>query len=232
MKYWTAVHDGHQGIVKCRERARLSEWWLGWSSQLEAVVKNWQKCIENTNDHAEPLLPTEFPKRPWQKFASDLFELNGQMYLLVIYYFSRYIEIAKLFNTSSQSVINHLKSIFAIHGIPECFMSDGGPQYVSFVFKQFAQSYGFQHIVSSPRYAQSNGLAERGVQTIKMMLKKSDDPYIALLSYRATPLANGYNPAELLMGRKWQTLLLIAPKQLKPKLPNFRSLRENEKDVC
>jgi hypothetical protein len=44
-------------------------------------------------------------------------------------------------------------------------MSDGGPQYVSFVFKQFAQSYRFQHIVSSPRYAQSTGLAERGVQT-------------------------------------------------------------------
>ena len=151
------------------------------------------------------------------------------MYLLVIEYFSRYIEIAKLFNTSSQSVINHLKSIFARHGIPECFMSDGGQQYVSFVFKQFAQSYVFQHIVSSPRYAQLNGLAERGVQTIKMMLKNSD-PYIALLSYRATPLANENSPAELLMGRKLQTLLPIAPKQLKPKLPNFRSLRENEKE--
>jgi hypothetical protein len=32
------------------------------------------------------------------------------------------------------------------------------------------------------------------------------------------------------MGRKLQTLLPIAPKQLKPKLPNFRSLRENEKE--
>jgi hypothetical protein len=109
-------------------------------------------------------------------------------------------------------------------------MSDGGPQYVSFVFKQFAQSYGLQHIVSSPRYAQSNGLAERGVQTIKIMLKKSDSPYIALHSYSATPLANGYSPAELLMSRKLLTLLPIAPKQLKPNLPNFRSLRENEKE--
>jgi hypothetical protein len=54
------------------------------------------------------LLPTEFPKRPWQKVSSDLFELNRQMYLLVIDYFSKYIEIAKLFNTSSQSVINYL----------------------------------------------------------------------------------------------------------------------------
>jgi hypothetical protein len=73
-------------------------------------------------------------------------------------------------------------------------------------------------------------LAERGVQTIKIMLKKSDSPYIALLSYRATPLANGYSPAELLMSRKLQTLLPIAPKQLKPNIPNFRSLRENEKE--
>ena len=81
------VHDSHQGIVKCRERARSSVWWLGLSSQLEAVVKNCQKCIENKNDHAEPFLPAEFPKRPWQKVASDLFELNGQMYLLVIDYF-------------------------------------------------------------------------------------------------------------------------------------------------
>jgi hypothetical protein len=64
----------------------------------------------------------------------------------------------------------------------------------------------------------------------KMILKKSDDLYIALLSYRATPLTNGNSPAELLMGRKLQTLLPIAPKQLKPKLPNFRSLRENEKE--
>jgi hypothetical protein len=65
------------------------------------------------------------------------------MYLLVIDYFSKYIEIAKLFNTSSQSVINYLKSIFARHGILECFMSDGGPQYVYVVYK-FNLSGGFE----------------------------------------------------------------------------------------
>jgi hypothetical protein len=70
-----------------------------------------------------------------KKVASDLFELNGQMYLLVIDYFSRYTEIAKLFNRRSQSVMNHLKSIFARHGIRECVMFDGVPQYVSFFLK-------------------------------------------------------------------------------------------------
>ncbi|CAC5397532.1 unnamed protein product [Mytilus coruscus] len=75
------LDDGHQGIVKCRERAKSSVWWLGMSTIIENMVKRCQKCIENANNHAEPLLQPEFPKRPWQKLASDLFELKGQTYL-------------------------------------------------------------------------------------------------------------------------------------------------------
>jgi hypothetical protein len=56
---------------------------------------------------------------------------------------------------------------------------------------------------------------KRNILWSSVRYEKSDDPYIALLSYRATPLANGHSPAELLMGKKLQTLLPIAPKQLK-----------------
>ena len=37
------------------------------------------------------------------------------------------------------------------------------------------------------------------VRTIKDLLNKSDDPYLAILAYRSTPLENGYSPAELLI---------------------------------
>ena len=70
-----------------------------------------------------------FPTDHGTKFASDLFEHNKQSYLLVMDYCSRYIEIARLHCTSSNAVINHLKSIFARHGIPQTFISDNGPQY-------------------------------------------------------------------------------------------------------
>jgi len=78
-------------------------------------------------------------------------------------YFSRFFEISKLENTRSITVINHLKSIFARHGIPEVVRSDNGPQYASKELKTFTQKWGFKHITSSPHYPQGNGLAEKSV---------------------------------------------------------------------
>ena len=60
---------------------------------------------------------------------------------------------------------------------------------------------------SSPRYREANEEAERAEKTVKSLLKKEPDPYMALLAYRATPLQLGYSPSELLMGRKLQTIV-------------------------
>ena len=51
------------------------------------------------------------------------------------------------------------------------------------------------------------------------MLKKSKDPYLALMSCHATPLECGLSPAELLMRRKIRTTVLIFPKMLTPQSP-------------
>ena len=86
---------------------------------------------------------------------------------------------------------------FARHGFPEIVVSDNGPQYSSEAFTKFTHEYQFEHVTSSPYHPQSNGEAERAVQTVKRLLKKERDPYLALLSYRATPLECGYSPSEL-----------------------------------
>ncbi|VDH88954.1 Hypothetical predicted protein [Mytilus galloprovincialis] len=118
----------------------------------------------------------------------------------------------------------NMKSIFARHGIPEVLVSDNARYYTSSKFQEFAKSWEFKHITSSPRYQQSNGLAERTVQTVKQLLKKADyegkDPYMSILNFRNTPLDSDMpSPSQLLMGRRCKTKLPITKKLLRTEVP-------------
>ena len=63
---------------------------------------------------------------------------------------------------------------------------------------------------------------------MKNIAKKEHDPTKALLAYRSTPLASGYSPAELLMGRKIKSTIPIIPRHLIPQLPNQELFKEKE----
>ena len=143
-------------------------------------------------------MSTPLPDYPWQVVTTDLFELNGDKYVLVVDYFSRFPEVIKLSSTTSAVVIAAFKSLFSRFGIPEVVRSDNGPQFSSLDFAKFADLYGFQHLTSSPRYPQSNGDWQSMIQTVKQLFKKTpDDHHMVLLSYRAIPMPwCGLSPSE------------------------------------
>ena len=69
---------------------------------------------------------------------------------------------------------------------------------------------------SSPRFPQANGEAERAVRVLKEILRKNEEPHLALLTQRTTPLLNGLSPSQLLMGRRLRTRLPVIPSTLLP----------------
>ena len=225
------IHESHQGITKCRERAKTSVWWPGLSKQLEEVVYSCQTCSKLSNNTAEAAITSELPDRPWQKLAADMFELKGEPFLLVVDYYSRYVEVAKLTNTTSPSVIVHLKSMFARHGMPDYLVSDNGPQFAANTFAKFTEEYGFIHVTTSPRYPQANGEVERSVQTVKSLLKKSEDQYKALIAYRSTSLESGLSPAELLIGRRLRTRFQQSHSTFNQTGLTWRSLKKKMKKL-
>ncbi|UYV73303.1 K02A2.6-like [Cordylochernes scorpioides] len=226
------LHQGHFGINKCRSRAKESVWWLGISQEIERMVSSCTKCLKERKPKHEPLMPSEFPIRPWQKVGMDLFYLNGRWYLIVCDYYSRYPEISLLQNLTAQEVISRLKSIFARHGTPDTVRSDNGPQFQKVLgseFSKFSKEWSFKHITSSPKFPQSNGFIEAIIKNIKQSFKKEEDCYLTLQAYRTMPLESGYSPAELLMGRRLRTSVPAIESSLMPRYLDSEVLQEREK---
>jgi len=234
------IHAGHQGIQRCRLRANTAVWWPGISHEIENMVQQCHTCAQNANPRKQQVIATELPDYPWQKVATDLFHYKGVTYIAVVDYFSRYPEVQALKSTTSESIIKALKNVFSRHGIPEAVCSDNGPQYTSSKFAEFAISYDFKHVTSSPHFPQSNGQIKRTVQTVKRLFKESKDPHLALLVYRSTPFPwCKLSPAELLMGRRIYIYIYIYIRSNIPLLrdqltPNWKYLarfREHNKAV-
>ena len=226
------IHVGHMGIEKCRRRAREIIFWPGMSSEISDLVSKCTTCLEFKNSNQkEPMIPTPIPSRPWEIIATDLFSLDSINYILAVDYYSRYFEVGKLgSDTKSKTVIAHMKSMFARHGIPVEVKSDNGPQYSSYEFQEFAKNWGFVHTTSSPHYPQSNGLAEKAVNIVKNILKKAKedhkDPYLGLLEYRNTPIDGIGSPAQLLMGRRLRTTLPATHAHLQPSIINPKTVQK------
>ena len=153
-------------------------------------MKRCPECMKSQSPNASPLISTPLPYLYWQRIATDLFEWKKTNFLLLVDYYSRWIEIVWLDQITSASVVNHMRAIFSRYGVPETVITDNIPQYSSEAL-QFATEYGFHHMTSSPHHPQSIGEAERVVQTVNNLLRKAKYPYQAMLVYRSTPLPIG-----------------------------------------
>ena len=110
------IHSGHLEIQRCRLRAGNAVWWPGLVKQILSTVQNCHICSQKNPLVVEPMISLELQAYPWQRVNSDLFEMKGNKYLLVVDSFSRYPEVIQLpFTTTSTKVISVLKSVFARH---------------------------------------------------------------------------------------------------------------------
>ncbi|XP_054769307.2 uncharacterized protein K02A2.6-like [Lytechinus pictus] len=234
-----SLHAGHQGTTKTQLKARSCVYWDGLSKTIEQMVQSCQACNElQKAQQKEPLLQHEVPNYPWETVGTDLFHFEGDEYLVIVDYWSKFPVVRKIRGScTSSTVVRITKNIFSEQGIPLKIVSDNGPQFSSREYKSFTDQWNIQHVTSSPHYPQSNGLVERAIQTIKSTLKKvkmtGGDPDLALLCLRTTPIDSSLpSPAELLQGRKYRSNLPMKmhsdhQSEIKEKL---RQRQERQKD--
>ena len=144
------------------------------------------------------------------------------MLLVTVDAYSKWIDVQVVNSATSRNTIDHLRTLFATHGIPEVLVSDNGTPFTSTEFTEFTSRNGIRHIKTAPYHPSSNGLAERAVKTVKEGLKKCNvvgslNCQLArlLFQYRITPHSTtGTSPAELLFNRQIRSHLSQAQPDL------------------
>lgn len=100
-------------------------------------------------------------------------------------------------------------------------LSDNGPQVASKQLGAFAEGWSFNHVITSPRYPQSNGKVENAVKTVERLFEKCKESGVsefqAVLDWLNTPTEGmATSRAQRLMGRCCRTLLPTSESLLRP----------------
>ena len=207
-EYLSRLHEGHLSANKVQENAKQHMYWTGIDADIEDYTKRCQECIKRSQVPKEPLQPHDIPEGPWRKIGIDYFTFDGNSYVLICDYFSKFPFLYRA-KTSFWSLRDRLIDLFSIEGYPDEIVSDNGPPFQSKEFAKFLSGLGIKHTTSSPGYPRSNGFIERHIQTVKNMLSKSSNTRSfqeVLADLRTTRIGTGLpSPAEILHGRNLTT---------------------------
>ena len=217
------LHSVHSGMGRMKGEARRYFWWPSLDKDIEELARQCPACTENAKQPAKaPLQQWNVPDQPWKRIHIDFMgKFMGNYFLVIVDAHSKWLEVFTMSNISSAQTIKTLTTLFSRYGLCEEIVSDNGTQFTSDEFAQFCARHGIRHIRTTPGHPQSNGQAEKYVDTVKNALKKavndggsvSDILCKFLFRYRSTPHSTtNATPAELFLKRQLRTVLdLLRP---------------------
>ena len=182
-----------------------------WKNLIRSYVycPNMDKDIEYIviSCKGTPIKYSPWPKtdRPWSwiyTYIDFAGQPDGFYDLIVVGSFSKWPDLLKCTNPTTEVTINFLHELFARFGIVDCLVSYNGTQLTSGDFLDFCEAFQINHITIAPYHPRSNGLAENFVDTLKRALKKaSGTPTGKALQqflhvYRTAPNDNTITPSQ------------------------------------
>ncbi|BHF81136.1 hypothetical protein SprV_0702426600 [Sparganum proliferum] len=165
----------HPGTSRMKSIARSFAYWPGIDGDIDDLVRRCSRCQQAAKmPPRQPPVPWQPPERPWSRVHIDFAgPLNGVSYLILVDAYSKWPEIAPLNPATASATIAFLRRIFSQHDLPEVLVSDNGSQSTSSTFEDFSRQHNIRHLRSPSNHPQSNGQAERFVDTFESPLESS-----------------------------------------------------------
>lgn len=94
----------------------------------------------------ESLTSHSIPDRPWGKLAADLFGFKGEHYLVLVDYYSDWIELDTMRDQTGTETIALLLKQLSRWGLPNEILTVWGRNFDSKEFSQFCQKHINPHL--------------------------------------------------------------------------------------
>lgn len=211
-RYLELSHEGHPGETLMKKRLRSKCWWPQLDKDVANFVKKCESCwLVSAPNKPESMSRRELPMSPWTDIAIDYLGPlpTGEFLLVVIDYFSRYMEVKPMSTITAEATINKLDEIFIRLGFPRTITLDNGRQFVSSKFHEYCQIHAIHLNHVAPYWPQSNGLVERQNRSLLKRLRIGHaergnwKPELRdyLLMYNSTPhTTTNKTPTEMMFG--------------------------------
>ena len=205
-------HQLHTGVHSTIARIKLTSWWPSLHKDVRRWIRNCPSCSKLRPNFVKQLNP--WPTcSVFERLHADWCHVPGVGDILVVVDSSSgWIECSLPQARTTSNVIDSLSAVFSRFGVPRVLVTDNAAEFTSQELNNFCRVNGISKMESPPYHPESNGVAERGVQTVKNGLKawRLDATHMPfkeylkrlLLHHRACfKRPDGRTPAELVFGR-------------------------------
>jgi transposase InsO family protein len=177
----TAHTFGHFGAEAIVQRIRKDEG-MNWPNILKDALEIAKQCstcqkFVISKRGYNPLKPLYCYTPGWH-YQMDLCgpfpctSSNNTYILVLIDVATRFVILRPIPDKSAKSVVKELIHIFSLMGYPRILNSDRGMEFKNAIMDELCEAMKIDKRLSTAYYSQSNGGAERAVQTTKKLLSK------------------------------------------------------------
>ena len=177
---WAHDHPtaGHAGRIKTLFRLSSRVFWPTMRKDVFKYVQACSSCqqYKYRNLPTSPPMQLHIVTQPWHTIGIDIMgpfppTFRQKKYLLVIVdYFTRWIEIFALRQTTATDIVNILiNEVICRYGVPSYILSDNGPQFVAQLFADICKSLGIGRKLKANYHPQTN-MTERVNRTLKAQI--------------------------------------------------------------
>ena len=206
------AHQFHTGINSTINRLKFSCWWPGMRKDVDSWIRQCHVCNQCRPRTAKT--NSSWPSsQPFERIHADWCHIPGTGNLLIIVdSASGWIESSLPMARTTGNIIDSLSTWCCRYGVPKLFVTDNAPEFTSEELNTWCSKNGISKRESPPYHPESNGNAERGVQTVKQFLRvwKESVCHMSLKDYIKRIMfhhracfkrADGKTPGEIVFNR-------------------------------